>query len=78
MPLPNVIKIFQIIMKCTKIGLEIRSGEITRKKKEAIVLLAGETITRPDICPYQTLSNYPKQYESHGLHKILVSGEISI
>ena len=30
-----------------------------------------------DICPYQKLSSYLKQYGSYGLHKIWASGEIS-
>ena len=43
--------------------------------KKEIVSLARDTTTGPSLHPYQILSNYLKQYESYGLHKILASGE---
>ena len=47
-------------------------------KKVRVVSLAGNTLTNPPLHPNQILSNYLKQYESYGLHKISASGEITI
>ena len=43
--------------------------------KVRVVSLARDTPTGPPLHPYQILSNYLKQNESYGLHKI--SGEIT-
>ena len=51
------------------------SVEITKKVR--IVFLARETPTGSRLHPYQILSNYIKQYESYGLHKISASREIT-
>ena len=72
MPLPYVIKIFQTIYKlgcALEFGLEIRSGEITRKRTELELSFLHSTFLLDLICPYY-ISNYSKQYESYGLHKI--------
>ena len=55
--LPNIMKIFQTIKKlwnASKFGLEIRSGEITRKRTEQELSFLHLTL-------YQILSNYLKQ-----------------
>ena len=81
MPLPNGIKIFQSIKKlwsAQEFGVEICSGEITSKKQNRIVFLACDIPTWPDMCPYQILLNYRKQYGSYDLYKLSVSGEIII
>ena len=81
MPVPNIIKIYQIIEKlwsAQEFGWEICSGEIIKKKNKArFVLLVCDTPTWLDISPYQILSNYLKQYEIYSLHKISFSGEIT-
>ena len=63
-------------MKCTRIWLRNSFRGVNIINKD-IVLLACDTLTWPDICPHQILSNYLKQYGSYGLYKILVSGEVS-
>ena len=65
-------------MECIEFGLEICSGEITRKNNKArVVFIICNTPTSFDICPYQILSNYLKQYGSYDLHMISASGAIS-
>ena len=61
MPKPNIINIFQIIQRlwsAKEFGFEICSGEITRKSRVQVILLACNTLTWPDICPNQILSNH--------------------
>ena len=57
-------------------GLEIRSGEITRKKSNCSSCMWHSYLTW-HIYPYQVWSNCLKQFGSYDLHKISVSGEIS-
>ena len=80
MPLPNIIKIFQTIKKlwsAQKFGLDICSGEITRKRTKQELSFLHETLLHELIYVptqyFQIISNSM----GYGLHKILASGDIS-
>ena len=82
MPLSIIIKIFQNIKKllnAQEFGLEIYSGEITRKKitKQELCFLHGTFLLDPIYVPTKLLSNYRTWYGRYGLHKISVSGDKS-
>ena len=76
MSLQNIIKIFQTIKKlrhAQEFGLEICSGEVTRRRpKEELSFLHAIILLQVIL-----LSNYLKQYGSYGLQKKLASGDIS-
>ena len=59
-------------------ALRLDAVDNLKKNKARVIFPACKTPTSPDICAYQILSDYLKQYGSSGLHKISTSGEISI
>ena len=81
MPLQNIIKIFQTIKKlwrAQKFGLEICSGEVTRKRMEQeLIFLHAIQFLDLYSYMYNILSKFLKQYGTYGLHKISTSGVIT-
>ena len=52
-------------------------GEYYIKKKVTVISLAYDTPTGTFLHSYQIVSNYLKQYEIYGLHKISASRDIT-
>ena len=82
MPIGPYLCLYQTLTKYFKqhtqeFGLEIHSGEVTRKQPQQRLSLLHVTylLVVTNASGYQTLSKYV--YQSYGVYKILASGEIT-
>ena len=73
--LPNIIILSQTVWELWPAQDFCFRGDNYIMKKVRVVSLECDMPTGPPLHPYQILSNYLKQYESYGLHKISDSGE---